>query len=236
MRPADFTSLSTPTTRRGRHRIFLVLVFLLAAGTIIVAAALLYAPDFPASFVPSDSDGAAEAVFPLSKRYANSYGDDWGASRIQGKHEGTDVFAPSGTTIRSITDGTSVRARGSDNDGWNDLGGYTVMVRASEEVGPIERGDLLYYAHMNGATDLEIGEEIEAGQKIGAVGDTGQGPEGTRGEFRSHLHVGWYEGQSLVGEERSEAESGAMNPYPLLRWIEQHNSRTRDSEPDSRQA
>ena len=60
------------------------------------------------------------------------------------------MFAPEGTQIRSITDGTVVTARGSDERGWNSLGGYTVMVEAAYDAGPIRRGDLLYYAHMKG--------------------------------------------------------------------------------------
>lgn len=169
------------------------------------------------------------AVFPLPERYAGSYANDWGASRVQGRHEGTDVFAPDGIPIRSITDGTVSRAWGSSDDGWNTLGGYTVMIEASHDVGPIERGDRLYYAHMNGPTALQPGEKVEAGQKIGEVGDTGQGPPGTRGEFEPHLHLGWYAGWGLFETDRTQAASGAMNPYPLLRWIEEQErtSRTR---------
>ncbi len=185
---------------------------LLLLGILVAVAAL-------ATLRIPESSGPREAVFPLPERYAGSYADDWGARRVQGAHEGTDVFAPEGTTIRSITGGTVSRAFGSGDNGWNTLGGYTVMVEAAYDVGPIERGDLLYYAHMRAPTPLEPGERVEAGQKIGEVGDTGQGPEGTRGRFEPHLHVGWYEG-GWFGAERSEVASGAMNPYPLLRRIE----------------
>ncbi len=162
--------------------------------------------------------GPQRAVFPLPQRYENPYRNDWGESRVQGKHEGTDVFAPEGTKIRSITDGTLVEARGSDDRGWNSLGGYTVMVEAAYDAGPIRRGDLLYYAHMHSKSGLRPGDTVEAGEKLGEVGSTGQGPEGTRGRFQPHLHLGWYEG-SWLGEERPTAPSGAMNPYPLLRWL-----------------
>jgi hypothetical protein len=37
----------------------------------------------------------------------------------------------------------------------------------------------------------------------------------TRGLFPAHLHLGWYD----VTGSRGEAESGAMNTYPLLEWI-----------------
>lgn len=163
--------------------------------------------------------GPHRAVFPLPQPYENSYRDDWGQARVQGKHEGTDVFAPEGTKIRSITDGTLVEARGSDDRGWNSLGGYTVMVEAAYDAGPIRRGDLVYYAHMRSRSGLSPGDTVEAGEKLGEVGSTGQGPEGTRGRFEPHLHLGWYEG-GWFGDERPAAPSGAMNPYPLLRWLE----------------
>lgn len=169
-------------------------------------------------------------VFPLPERYAGSYSNDWGAARVQGTHEGTDVFAPQGTPIRSVTAGTVSRAFGSGGKGWNNLGGYTVMIEASYDVGPIERGDRLYYAHMNGPTPLEPGDTVRAGQKIGSVGDTGQGPPGTRGKFEPHLHLGWYAGWGFLEPNRSEASSGAMNPYPLLRGIE------RDKPPQKEQS
>ena len=67
---------------------------------------------------------------------------------MQGKHQGTDAFAPESTPIQSITDGTVVRARGSNENGWNSLGGYTVMVKSAYDAGPMRRGDLLYYANL----------------------------------------------------------------------------------------
>lgn len=181
---------------------------LFAAVATLAALALLREPA-----------GPARAVSPLPGRYASSYANDWGAARVQGKHEGTDVFAPEGTPIYSVTDGTVSHASGPGDDGWNNLGGYTVMIEASRDVGPIERGDRLYYAHMNGPTALEPGKRVEAGQKIGEVGDTGQGPPGTSGLFEPHLHLGWYAGWGLFETDRAQAASGAMNPYPLLRWI-----------------
>ena len=95
--------------------------------------------------VPAPPAGPQEeAVFPLPERYSGSYADDWGVPRAQDRHEGTDLFVPEGTPIRSITAGTVVLTRGSKENGWNELGGYTVMVEAAYDAGPIRRGDLLY--------------------------------------------------------------------------------------------
>jgi len=199
----------SPKAREPRKRGSLYIVLLL--GLVVVVASLA----LPHTREPA---GPQEAIFPLPQRYEGSFTNDWGETRIQGKHEGTDVFAPEGTPIHSITDGTVVRARGSKENGWNSLGGYTVMVEAAYDAGPLRRGALLYYAHLKAPSGLKVGEKVEAGQKIGEVGSTGQGREGTRGRFEPHLHLGWYEG-GRFGEDRSGAASGALNPYPLLRWL-----------------
>lgn len=166
----------------------------------------------------SGSDGGflepepRRAVFPLPERYMSGYTNDWGAPRSQGGHEGTDIFAPGGTPVRSITAGTVVDGEESNEAGWNTLGGYTVSVRAANDVGPVKRGDLFYYAHLRESTPLEPGDTVEAGDKLGEAGDTGNGPPGTREAGRPHLHLGWY----AASEQDQQAESGARNPYPLL--------------------
>lgn len=168
--------------------------------------------------VCGDLRGAPEGgriVFPLERRFFHSYEDTWGAPRTQGGHEGTDLMTPSGVPEYAITDGTVVPVAGSDADGWNTLGGHAVMVRADYSIGPVEAGDLFYYAHLERESPLRIGTRVSAGQVVGYAGDTGQGPPGTSGLFPPHLHLGWYDGTG----EREEAGSGAMNPYPLLEWI-----------------
>ena len=97
---------------------------LLLFGLVAVTASLA----LPRSPEPA---GPQDTIFPLPQRYEGSFANDWGAARIQGKHEGTDVSAPEGTPIHPITDGTVVGARGSKENGWNSLGGYTVMVEAA---------------------------------------------------------------------------------------------------------
>ena len=165
--------------------------------------------------------GNTSAVFPLPEKYFDSYTDTWGASRGSGRiHEGTDLFAPDSTPLYSITDGKVVPVSGADSQGWSELGGWTVMIEAAESVGPIRAGDTLYYAHQVEPSPLSIGDTIKAGDVIGHVGSTGEGPPGTilpdgRGE---HLHLGWYDPTGA----RAEAASGAMNPYPVLEWLRQN--------------
>jgi len=159
---------------------------------------------------------SSRAVFPLPEAYFNSYDDTWGAPRVQGGHEGTDLMSPTGTPLFAITDGTIVPVSGANANGWNTLGGYTVMLRADYDVGPVREGDLFYYAHMDRQGALPIGTKVRAGQQVGVVGDTGQGPEVTRGQFPPHLHLGWYD----TSGARTDLPSGAMNPYPLAKWLE----------------
>lgn len=165
-------------------------------------------------------EGNTRAVFPLPSEYLDSYDDTWGAARNHGGHEGTDMFAPEGTPIHSVTAGTVVSASGSDSEGWNELGGWTTMVEASESIGPVQAGDMLYYAHQVEPSPVQPGQTVEVGDVIGYVGSTGEGSPGTllqpasRGQ---HLHLGWYDPSG----SRAESASGAMNPYPLLEWLKQ---------------
>ncbi len=185
----------------------------------MVGAAAVFFTDLEEAFQREPG----KTAFPLPQEYADSYTNDWGAARAQGSHEGTDIYAPEGTPIYSITSGTITNAYGSNDNGWNTLGGYTVMIRADRDSGPVRRGDRLYYAHLEEPTPLENGEHVEAGQRIGTVGRTAGEVPGTVADFPPHLHLGWYGGfGSLFGEEREyeTAPSGAINPYPLLRQTE----------------
>lgn len=82
-------------------------------------------------------------------------------------HAGVDVGAPQGSPIRAAFSGTVIHA------GRSRTWGRNVVVRT----GPLQ----IRYAH---ASELEVdeGDEVDAGQQLGAVGATGRvtGP---------HLHV-----------------------------------------------
>lgn len=196
----NIAAMHTPVTKRPARAALLPLLAVLAllAGCAPSGAELL-------------EPEPREAVFPLPERHLESYTNDWGAPRPQGTHEGTDLYAPEGTTVRSVTEGTVVRAEDTGGDGWNTLGGYTVNIRADHDVGPVERGDTFYYAHMREPTPFEPGDSVEAGEKLGEASVTGGGPPGAREAGPPHLHLGWY-----VSPQEQQAESGARNPYPLL--------------------
>ncbi|OYD06761.1 M23 family metallopeptidase [Paludifilum halophilum] len=169
------------------------------------------------------AESYAWAAAPMGENYAFpfrpedrdriSYGDTWGASRSYGgdrTHEGTDMMAPKGTPIRSVSSGRVV------SKGWNRLGGWRVTILDTDHPQVS-----FYYAHMEKyAEGLEEGKEVDKGEVIGYVGDSGYGPEGTTGQFDPHLHLGIYVRESLFSPSRE-----AINPYPFLKvWEKDQDS------------
>lgn len=145
-------------------------------------------------------------IFPLPVRgYNYSYKGTWGASRGWGGrriHEGTDIFAGYGTPVLSTSYGVV------EVMGWNQFGGWRVGIRDNHNT-------YHYYAHLAYFNkDLKVGEIVEPGTILGAVGSSGYGKEGTSGKFPPHLHYGMYKFNG-----RTE---WAFDPYPhLLQWEKQ---------------
>lgn len=136
--------------------------------------------------------------------YENTFGArrDFGGSRT---HEGCDLFGRISESgfypVISMTSGTVAKI------GWLPLGGYRIGIRASH-------GGYFYYAHLASyEKSFQVGEQIEAGQILGYMGDTGYGEKETTGKFPVHLHLGIYI-DTLAGEELS------VNPYYLLQAME----------------
>ena len=92
--------------------------------------------------------------------------------------------------------------------GWLKLGGYRIGIRSVH-------GVYFYYAHLSDySPDIHIGDEVQAGELLGFMGDTGyREVEGTTGYFPVHLHVGIY-----LNEEDGTEKS--YNPYPFLKELE----------------
>lgn len=168
------------------------------ANMIIVGTGLMI-PKKPAAFLTG--------MFPLQAGtytpYVNNYADertwtpDGSGSR---KHEGVDILAVEGTPIYAAVPGTVV------NVGWSTFGGYRLTVKASG-------GIAIYYAHMQKYEGrFTVGQQVEQGQLIGYVGNTGYGPEGTKGKFVSHLHFGMYNTDISPWEP--------IDPSPYLKWWE----------------
>ena len=146
----------------------------------------------------SKSSPGMDTSFENSWMFDRNFGGNRG-------HEGTDIMASENQRGRypviSITDGVVEKI------GWLELGGYRIGIRSPS-------GGYFYYAHLyDYAREFEIGDEIQAGELLGFMGDSGYGPEGTVGKFAVHLHVGIY-----VDNEKGEELS--FNPYWILKWLE----------------
>lgn len=146
-------------------------------------------------------DSVISGYFPIDKNVKFSYEDTFGAKRTYGgdrTHEGLDIICDKGTKVYSICDGVVIKT------GWNNLGGFRILIRDNY-------GLEFYYAHLSKyAAGLKVGDEVKRGQFIAYSGDTGYGKIGTSGKFIAHLHFGIYEN----GE--------AVNPYFFIRQCQKN--------------
>ena len=141
-------------------------------------------------------------TFEDSWMYGRSYKGERG-------HEGTDLMPEINERgyypVVSMTDGTV------ESMGWLELGGWRIGIRAPH-------GGYFYYAHLDSYADIEVGDEVKAGDFLGYMGDSGYSKEeGTTGNFPVHLHLGIYlypDGQEI-----------SVNPYGVLRYAEDRRIR-----------
>ncbi len=129
-----------------------------------------------------------------------SFGDTFGAPRSDvdgGWHHGEDIFAPLGTPLLAVADGTIFSV------GWNDIGGWRVWLRDRE-------GNEFYYAHLSAYSPLAVnGRQVRAGDVIGFMGKTGDAEHSP-----VHLH---FEIHPVA--MRALGYNGVVAPYPfLLSW------------------
>lgn len=142
----------------------------------------------------------------VDKSYKTSFINSWMSERTFGGkrgHEGVDIMANLNKRgiypIVSMTEGVVT------NLGWLEKGGYRVGIMS-------DSGIYYYYAHLDSYSNIKEGQRVSAGELLGYMGDSGYGPEGTKGKFAVHLHVGIY--VYLNGKEVS------LNPYYILCHLE----------------
>ena len=171
---------------------------LLILGT-VPASAQSYLP--PAGF--------PGLVFPVARSDWYSvinFRNDWHAPRMRkidrkwrqvGVHEGNDIYAEPGTPVHAVTGGRV------ENLGWLFYSGWRVGIRGPD-------GRYWFYAHLEGyAAGIAVGTEVEAGDLLGYVGNTGYSDRpGHKDEFTHHLHLGI-----------QEADGTWTNPYPLMKRL-----------------
>ena len=152
--------------------------------------------DVPEGVLPRQSGGGY--VFPVYGPV--SFGDSFGAPRADvagGWHHGEDLFAPLGTPLLAVADGTVFSV------GWNEIGGWRLWLRD-------RRGNQFYYAHLSAYSPLATnGRDVRAGDVLGFMGRSGDA------EFSPpHLHFEIHPVSLLfLGYD------GVIAPYPyLLAW------------------
>ena len=139
-----------------------------------------------ASSAPA-TDGTAAPLGSGTYRISAAFGATGSWARY---HTGQDFSAATGTPVYAVVSGTVV----SGNVGsW--AGNY-VAIRAAD-------GSATLYAHLD-STDVQVGDQVSAGQKIGEVGSTGR-------SFGSHLHFEYYPSGVTPGDVYS-----ATNPMSYL--------------------
>ncbi len=144
-------------------------------------------------------------VFPVGEPH--SFGDSFGAPRMMGSeyehaHQGTDIMAPHATPLLACERGL-ITEMGTDV-----LGGTKLWLKG-------ESGTYYYYAHLSAfAEGLAVGDIVEAGELVGLVGDTGNARGGA-----PHLHF-----------EIHPDGGAAVNPYPLLKVVDDLNRQAKARE------
>ena len=140
---------------------------------------------------------AAGYVFPVYGPAA-SFTDDFGAARATtGWHHGNDIFAPVGTPLLAVADGTLFSV------GVNSLGGNRLWLRDRS-------GNEFYYAHLSAFSPVaQEGAAVKAGDVVGFMGATGDAV-GTPPHLHFEIHPA-----GLLGL----GYDGVVNPYEyLIAW------------------
>lgn len=181
----------------------------------------------PSDGSQEDSADEPAVVWPTKTQFTDGY--EGGEDTAPASEDGANIAAPAGQPVYSMVDGEVVKPADTNENYYSQEGGYSVLVEATEDSGPVQEGDLIYYAHMQGPPSFSEGDQVEAGQEIGKVGSSGGGPEGTTDQREAGLHIGWYDGSG----ERADSPTHSINPYHLLSDIAESGGEISDSEDNS---
>jgi murein DD-endopeptidase MepM/ murein hydrolase activator NlpD len=113
-------------------------------------------------------------VFPLAG--GAKFQNDFGAPRADTQHnQGIDMFAPLGTPVLAVHEGTLIQV------GWSDIGGRQEWLKD-------DQGNLFYYGHLSAyAPVAKVGAQVHAGDVIGFLGDSGDA-QGTSYHLHFEIH------------------------------------------------
>ena len=160
---------------------------------VLLSLAIAAALSAPSSATPAPNGGLEYVphVFPVAGPHGTRGAiGEFGAPRSGGRtHEGFDIVAACGTELVAARDGR-VRRTGFDPE----LYGNYVLIHGAEE----RRS--YFYAHLRRPATVKKGEVLWTGERIGAVGETGNAHT-----VGSHLHF------------EIHVNGRPIDPEPLLR-------------------
>jgi murein DD-endopeptidase MepM/ murein hydrolase activator NlpD len=142
----------------------------------------------------------ADVIIPVDGVTANQLVDTYTQARGNGRvHDAIDIMAPHNSQVVAAAAGQIVRLFQSK------LGGTTIY-----ELSP-DGHTVCYYAHLDHYADgLVEGQQVQQGQVIGYVGDTGDAGPGNY-----HLHFAIW----LIQDPKKFWDGENINPYPILRQV-----------------
>jgi murein DD-endopeptidase MepM/ murein hydrolase activator NlpD len=143
-------------------------------------------------------------VFPVAG--GADWGDTYGGERSDvpgGWHHGDDLFAPLGTPVVAVADGTVFAV------GWNEVGGWRLWLRDAA-------GNCFYYAHLSGYTRLARDNgSVKRGDVLGFVGNTGDAFT-----TDAHLHFEVHPNATLyLGYDGAVDPTSYLRAWPLPRRV-----------------
>jgi murein DD-endopeptidase MepM/ murein hydrolase activator NlpD len=129
-----------------------------------------------------DSFDLYDHVFPVrGKHDFGGPGARFGSGRSGHSHQGHDVFARCGTPLKAARGGRVQYA------GFHGSAGYYLVIDGTGT------GEDTAYMHLEEPSPFRAGDRVYTGQRIGAVGDSGNA-RGCHLHFEIWSAPGWYEG------------------------------------------
>ena len=204
----------------GKLRILLCVLFLVIVAIVSIAIRFRTMPVVPAVGIPPESPiaigtplpppppvsptpsttnfvGTASLIIPVAGVRPEQLLDTFDAARSEGRvHDAIDIPAAAETPVLAAADGKILKLFQSER------GGTTIyQLSADQKL-------IFYYAHLSHyAHGLTEGQQVQQGQVIAYVGDTGNAGAGN---YLLHFSI------AIVSDPKRYWEGTNINPYPLL--------------------
>lgn len=148
--------------------------------------------------VTSAKVSLGELVIPVAGVQASALRDTYSAGRSGGRtHQAIDIMAPQNTPVLAAAAGTVVKMY------TNRLGGICMYVLSED------KKVVYYYAHLDHyADEVSVGQQVQQGQLLAYVGDTGNAPPGAY-----HLHFS----VARLSDPKRYWDGANTNPYTHLK-------------------